>query len=116
MSDGAETSSIACCRWLVRLRDVVWRLIVTTVGSCLRYRVTGLAAEAAFFAVLSIPPLIFALAGAIGFVSDRFSPAQVEDVRDAIIDLSSEALTDRAVDADHHADHRRRAARAAAST
>ena len=27
----------------------VWRLVVTTVASCLRYRVTGLAAEAAFF-------------------------------------------------------------------
>ena len=31
-------------------------------------RVTGLAAEAAFFAVLSVPPLIFAMAGAIGYV------------------------------------------------
>ena len=83
---------------LVRARDTAWRLVVTTVGSCLRYRVTGLAAEAAFFAVLSVPPLIFALAGAIGFVSDRFSAAQVSDVRLAIIDLFSQALTPRAVD------------------
>ncbi len=83
---------------LVRARDTAWRLVVTTVGSCLRYRVTGLAAEAAFFAVLSVPPLIFALAGAIGFVSDRFSAAQVSDVRLAIIDLFSQGLTPRAVD------------------
>ena len=40
--------------------DTLWRLVVTTVSSCLRYRVTGLAAEAAFFAVLSVPPLVFA--------------------------------------------------------
>jgi membrane protein len=83
---------------LDRVRSDVWRLIVATVASCMRYRVTGLAAEAAFFAILSIPPLIFALAGAIGFVTDRFSAAQVEDVRSAVIDLSGRALTDTAVD------------------
>jgi membrane protein len=77
--------------------DVVWRLIVTTVSSCLRYRVTGLAAEGAFFAVLSVPPLIFAMAGAIGYVSEQFSAAQVEDVRTAVLDFSSRLLTDTAV-------------------
>jgi membrane protein len=83
---------------LQRLRALVWRLVVETVGSCLRYRVTGLAAEAAFFAVLSVPPLVFAMAGAIGFVTDRFTDGQVEDVRDAVIDLASRGLTDSAVD------------------
>ncbi len=81
-----------------RSAPTLWRLIVTTVGSCLRYRVTGLAAEAAFFAVLSVPPLIFALAGAIGGVSERFTTAQVSEVRLAVIDLFSQALTDGAVE------------------
>ncbi|MBU2073012.1 MAG: YihY/virulence factor BrkB family protein, partial [Actinobacteria bacterium] len=80
-----------------RVAHQVWRLVVTTVASCLRYRVTGLAAEAAFFAVVSVPPLLFALAGGIGYVADQFSPAQVEDVRAAIIELSRQVLTDRAV-------------------
>jgi membrane protein len=80
-----------------RARSTLWRLVVETVGSCLRYRVTGLAAEAAFFAVLSVPPLVFALAGAIGFVSERFTAAQVSEVRAAVIDLFSQALTDGAV-------------------
>jgi membrane protein len=83
--------------WWHNVREVLWRLVVTTVGSCMRHRVTGLAAEAAFFAVVSVPPLIFAMAGAIGYVSDQFSAAQVEDVRQAVIDLSSRALTDSAV-------------------
>jgi membrane protein len=83
--------------WHLRVRAVIWRLIVSTVGSCMRYRVTGLAAEAAFFAVLSVPPLIFAMAGAIGYVSDRFPPADVADVRAAVIDLSERALTESAV-------------------
>lgn len=84
--------------WLARVGHTIWRLVVATVGSCMRYRVTGLAAEGAFFAVLSVPPLIFAMAGAIGYVTDRFSPAQVEDVRQAVVDLSSRLLTERAVD------------------
>jgi len=82
---------------LTQIREVLWRLVVATVSSCLRYRVTGLAAEAAFFAVLSVPPLIFAMAGAIGYVTDRFAPAQVADVRAAVIDLSERALTQGAV-------------------
>jgi membrane protein len=83
---------------LHRARDLVWRLVVTTVSSCLRYRVTGLAAEAAFFAVLSVPPLVFALAGAIGYVTDQLDPGQIGDIRAAVLDLSSRLLTDRAVD------------------
>jgi membrane protein len=91
-------SSDGTVPWPRRLADTVWRLVVTTVAACLRYRVTGLAAEAAFFAVLSVPPLVFALAGAIGYVSDRFTAAQVEEVRQAVIDLSASFLTDSAVD------------------
>lgn len=78
-------------------RAVVWRLIVTTVGTCMRYRVTGLAAEAAFFAVLSVPPLIFALAGAVGYVTEQFTPAQVADVREGVLNIAHRALTDGAV-------------------
>ena len=84
--------------WWRRTADSLWHVVVATVGSCIRHRVTGLAAEAAFFAVLSVPPLIFALAGSIGYVSDQFTASQVEDVRRAIIDLASRALTERAVD------------------
>jgi membrane protein len=83
--------------WLRRAWATVWRLIVTTTSSCLRYRVTGLAAEGAFFAIVSVPPLIFALAGAIGYVSDQFSAAAVDQVRRSVIDLFSAFLTDRAV-------------------
>ncbi len=79
------------------LAHQLWRLIVTTTSSCMRYRVTGLAAEAAFFAVLSMPPLVFALAGAIGYVSGSFSPAQVGELRNAVIEVSSRAMTDSAV-------------------
>ncbi len=81
-----------------RARHTLWRLVVTAVASCMRNRVTGLAAEAAFFAILSVPPLVFALAGTIGYVSERFTAAQVGDLQASVIDLSGQALTDSAVE------------------
>jgi membrane protein len=84
---------------LVILRDALWRLVVSTVGTCFRNRVTGLAAEAAFFALLSLPPLLFGLAGSIGYVFDSISPAQVEQVRRSILEVCSRALTPQTVDA-----------------
>ena len=73
--------------------DKVWRLLVRTVGTCFRNRVTGLAAEAAFFALLSLPPLVFALAGSIGYVSQQFSATQVSEIRQSIVDLAGRVLT-----------------------
>ncbi len=84
-------------RWEM-VRDTTWRLVVSTVGTCFRNRVTGLAAEAAFFALLSLPPLIFGLAGSIGYVFNSFSEAQVQQVRDSVIELASRALTESTVD------------------
>ncbi|MFI5428304.1 YihY/virulence factor BrkB family protein [Aeromicrobium sp. UC242_57] len=69
-----------------------------TVSSCFRYRVTGLAAEAAFFAILSLPPLVFGLAGTIGFIAERYDVAQVDVLKERIIDVASKALTDGTVD------------------
>ena len=43
-------------------------LTLGTIRICLRYRVTGLAAEAGFFALLSLPPLVLGLVGGVGFV------------------------------------------------
>jgi len=75
------------------IRHALWRLIVSTVAICMRNRVTGLAAEAAFFALLSLPPLIFALAGSIGYVFAQFSDTRIEEVRNKVLDLSGQALT-----------------------
>ncbi len=78
-----------------RLRRVVTR----TVAACLRYRVTGLAAEAAFFAILSLPPLVFGLAGTIGYVAEQYDVAQVDVLKDRVLDLAAQALTPGTVDA-----------------
>ncbi len=79
------------------LLSAVWRLIVSTVGTCMRNRVTGLAAEAAFFAVLSLPPLIFALAGSIGYIFAQFSDSQITEVRNTVLSIAGQALTPQTV-------------------
>ena len=80
------------------VRSTSWRLIVSTVGTCMRHRVTGLAAEAAFFAILSLPPLIFALAGSIGYVFEQFSDSQIDEVRNTVLSIAGQALTPQTVD------------------
>ena len=80
------------------IAEVVSRLVARTVSSCFRYRVTGLAAEAAFFAILSLPPLVFGLAGTIGFIAERYDVAQVDVLKDRVLDLASQALTPSTVD------------------
>ena len=95
-SEGGVRARFRSSPWET-LRGAVWRLVVQTVGTCMRNRVTGLAAEAAFFAVLSLPPLIFALAGSIGYVFAQFSDTQVAEVKATVLDLAGRALTPGAV-------------------
>lgn len=79
------------------MRRRSWRVVAQTFAACLRYRVTGLAAEAAFFAILSLPPLVFGLAGAVGFVAQRFDVTTVTAFRDQVLALSLQLLTPAAV-------------------
>ena len=74
------------------------QIALATVKGCYVYRVTGLAAEAAYFAILSLPPLVFALAGAIGYVAQRFDVATITGFRGQVLELASRLLTADAVD------------------
>ena len=74
-----------------------WRLVRDTVATCFRYRVTGLAAEAGFFALLSLPPLVLGLFGTLGYFPGLIGSANVSGVRDEIIRLAGEALTPKIV-------------------
>ena len=76
------------------VRGTTWRLVVSTVGTCYRNRVTGLAAEAAFFALLSLPPLIFALVGSIGYVFESFSDSRTAQIKITVVDAASRVLTE----------------------
>ncbi len=76
----------------------VARLVAETVGICLRYRVTGLASEAAFFALLSLPPLILGLIAGIGFLGRQLGADAIDTVTRAIETWSLRFLTPDTVD------------------
>ncbi|GAA1127441.1 hypothetical protein GCM10009630_26610 [Kribbella jejuensis] len=81
--------------WVRKIPATTWKLLTQTVGVCLRYRVTGLAAEGAFFAILSLPPLIFGLAGSLGYIASKwFRVETINDIKQQIVDLAARALTD----------------------
>jgi len=67
-------------------------LAVSTTRICLRHRVTGLAAEAGFFALLSLPPLVLGLVGSLGFVGRRLGPGVVADLRARVSQLAGAFL------------------------
>ena len=69
-----------------------------TLATCVRYRVMGLAAEAAFFTLLSLPPLIFGLAGAIGFVTSSLDVSTLDALQNQVLTLARRVLTKDAVD------------------
>ncbi|MEU8797535.1 YhjD/YihY/BrkB family envelope integrity protein [Spirillospora sp. NPDC048819] len=77
---------------------VAWTLTKGTAVGAFRYRVTGLAAEAAFFALLSLPPLVIGLIGTMGHLSGLFQPSTVTEVRTWVIEQARTVLTGPAVD------------------
>ncbi len=72
---------------------VLWRLTRETTAVAFRYRVTGLAAEAGFFALLSLPPLLLGLVGSIAYFGDWIGADVVADVQQRILDGAQQVLT-----------------------
>ena len=98
MATESVKPGVAHRTWIASARHTLWRILTSTVGSCMRYRVTGLAAEAAFFAILSLPPLIFGLAGSIGYFVKQIDAGEVGSLNDKIIELSGRVLSQDSVD------------------
>ncbi|WP_246236992.1 YihY/virulence factor BrkB family protein [Actinomadura chibensis] len=76
---------------------VSWALVKGTAAGAFRYRVTGLAAEAAFFALLSLPPLVIGLIGTMGHLRGAIGPDAVADIRTWVIGHAQQVLTAEAV-------------------
>ncbi|MQY07836.1 YihY/virulence factor BrkB family protein [Actinomadura macrotermitis] len=81
-----------------RMLAVAWSLVRRTAVAAFRYRVTGLAAEAAFFALLSLPPLAIGLVGTMGHFTGALGPETVGDIRGWVIGQAQRLLTAPAVD------------------
>jgi membrane protein len=56
-------------------------------------RILGLSAEAAFWQVLSVPPLLIGLLGSLGYLGDWIGVDRVQQIEDRLVDLAAEGLT-----------------------
>ncbi|WPW32136.1 YihY/virulence factor BrkB family protein [Streptomyces atratus] len=81
----------------VSKRQMVWQLLKDTVNSCMEYRILGLAAEAAFFTLLSLPPLLLGLIGLLGYVDAWTSTTTVASIERNILSAAQTVLSERGV-------------------
>ncbi|MFF3389617.1 YihY/virulence factor BrkB family protein [Streptomyces sp. NPDC002669] len=81
----------------VSKRQMVWQLLKDTVNSCMEYRILGLAAEAAFFTLLSLPPLLLGLIGLLGYVDEWTSTTTVASIERNILNAAHTVLSERGV-------------------
>jgi membrane protein len=81
----------------VSKRRTAWLLLKDIVDSCVEYRVLGLAAEAAFFTLLSVPPLLLCLVGLLGYVDRWTGTDTIQSLQNNILEASRTVLSDRGV-------------------
>ncbi|MEU9062693.1 YihY/virulence factor BrkB family protein [Streptomyces sp. NPDC048430] len=81
----------------VSKRQMAWQLLKDTVNSCIEYRILGLAAEAAFFTLLSLPPLLLGLIGLLGYVDDWTATTTVASIERNILGAVHTVLSERGV-------------------
>nr|WP_232247754.1 YihY/virulence factor BrkB family protein [Kitasatospora azatica] len=74
-------------------RGTVWALVKDTTNTCVEYRVTGLAAEAAFFTLLSIPPLLLCLAGTLGYLDELLGAGTIQKLQHDILSAAGTVLS-----------------------
>lgn len=76
---------------------MAWLLLKDTVNSCIEYRILGLAAEAAFFTLLSLPPLMLGLIGLLGYIDNWTNTTTVASIEENILGAVGTVLSDRGV-------------------
>jgi membrane protein len=65
----------------------------TTVGLLQKNRAGSLAAEAAFFGLLSIPPLLVGMVAGAGFVARAFGQDAIDELTERLISVTGEIFT-----------------------
>ena len=71
----------------------VARMTVETIRVCMKYRVTGLASEAGFFMLLSLPPLVLGLFGGVGYLGKWLGEDTVQQIIAGIQEWAERFLT-----------------------
>lgn len=68
-----------------------------TFSLCLRYRITGLAAEAAFWILLSLPALALGTVGVLGYLHGELGEARAARLEQVLTNAAGTVLSQRAV-------------------
>ncbi|WP_295140811.1 MULTISPECIES: YihY/virulence factor BrkB family protein [unclassified Saccharopolyspora] len=76
----------------------LWRLTKKTVAASSRHRLTGLAGEAAFFTLISLPPVLLGLVGTLGYLAGVLGGGTVAAVRNSLVHGASAVLSQQAID------------------
>ncbi|MCV7106204.1 YihY/virulence factor BrkB family protein [Mycolicibacterium chitae] len=72
-----------------------WRLVLRTLRGAAQDRVPGLAAEAALFSLISLPALLLAILGSLGFIAETLGPAGTEALRQLVLEVPEAFLSER---------------------
>ncbi len=81
-----KLSTASPAGWAAVLRESrPWRLVAGTASRAWSDRIFGLSAEAAFWQLLSMPPLVLALLGALGYLGDSIGQGSVATIEARIV-------------------------------
>lgn len=87
-------------RWVVTGRAPVregWKLTKRTLEACTRHRILGLAGEAAFFTLISLPPVLLGLVGTLGYLAEVIGPDTISAVRATLAQGAATVLSPQAI-------------------
>jgi membrane protein len=92
---GARSTSAvqAGVKRLRRRRKPFWVLIGRTLAKAWRDRILGLAAEAGFWQLLSLPPLLLAVFGTLGYVGDALGHDVSLSIETSLLEAARHILT-----------------------
>ena len=84
-------------RWPAVLR-VPLQVLGRTLAKAWQDRILGLSAEAAFWQILSVPPLLIGLLGSLGYLSSFIGTGAVVQIEEQLLAASARVLTSDVVD------------------
>ncbi len=79
--------------WLPAPVRVPLQVLGASLAKAWSDRILGLSAEAAFWQVLSVPPLLIGLLGSLGYLGDWIGADKVAEIENQLVTASAEALT-----------------------
>jgi membrane protein len=96
-SAAASAGTGRLARWPAPVR-VPLQVLGRTLAKAWADRILGLSAEAAFWQILSVPPLLIGLLGSLGYLGSFIGDASVSEIESQLLDASAQALTPDVVD------------------